>query len=96
MKLNEAVSRRLGELLQKQGMTQYQLSSSVTLHPNCAAALGNRTRLGEFTQFHNPTGGVRRHLPLHKGGFSLPHCIQPTFVLLLSAAAQFGRPDTGP
>lgn len=28
MKLNEAVSRRLGELLQKQGMTQYQLSGS--------------------------------------------------------------------
>ncbi len=28
MKLNEAVSRRLGELLQKQGMTQYQLSSA--------------------------------------------------------------------
>ena len=54
MKLNEAVSRRLGELLQKQGMTQYQLSSSVTLHPNCAAALGNRTRLGGLTQFYNP------------------------------------------
>ena len=28
MKLNEAVSRRLGELLQKQAMTQYQLSGS--------------------------------------------------------------------
>ena len=28
MKLNEAVSRRLGELLQKQSMTQYQLSGS--------------------------------------------------------------------
>ena len=28
MKLNEAVSRRLGELLQKQGMTQYQLSGA--------------------------------------------------------------------
>ena len=28
--------------------------------------------------------------------FSLPHCIQPTFVLLLSAGAQYGRPDTGP
>ena len=24
------------------------------------------------------------------------HCIQPTFVLLLSAAVQYGRPDTGP
>ena len=28
MKLNEVVSRRLGELLQKQAMTQYQLSGS--------------------------------------------------------------------
>lgn len=28
MKLNEAVSRRLGELLQKQAMTQYQLFGS--------------------------------------------------------------------
>ena len=61
--------------------------SSVTLDPYCAPALGNRTRLGGFTPFHNPTGGVRRHLPLHKGGFSLLHCIQPTFVLLLSAGA---------
>ena len=28
MKLNEAVSRRLGELLQKQAMTQYHFSGS--------------------------------------------------------------------
>ena len=26
---------------------------------------------------------------------SLPDCIQPAFILSLSAAAQFGRPDTG-
>ena len=32
---------------------------------------------------------------LHKGGFGAD-CIHPTFALSLSAAAQYGRPDTGP
>ena len=65
----------------------YCAAGPVSGRPYCAPALGNRTRLGGFTPFHNPTGGVRRHLPLHKGGFSLLHCIQLAFVLLLSAGA---------
>ena len=69
---------------------------SVTLHPYCAPTLGNRARWNHSLSFTIPPAWLRHAVPpLHKGGFSLPHCIQPAFVLLLSAAAQYGCPDTG-
>ena len=54
-------------------------------------------RWGEFVWFHNPPAWLCHAVPpLHKGGFSLPKCIQPSSVILPSAAAQYDGPGTGP
>ena len=51
---------------------------SVTLHPYCAPALGNRTRLNHSLSFTIPPAWLRHAVPpLHKGGFSLPCGIGP-------------------
>ena len=53
-------------------------------------------RWGEFVWFHNPPAWLCHAVPpLHKGGFSLPKCIQPSSVILPSAAAQYDCPGTG-
>ena len=62
----------------------YHTRSSVTLHPYCASALGNRTRWNHSLSFTIPPAWLRHAVPpLHKGGcgepplpfLSLPGCI---------------------
>ena len=53
-------------------------------HPNCAAALGNRTKQNDAIRFTIPLAWLCHAVPpLHKGGFSLPRCTQPAFSMAL-------------
>ena len=65
--------------------------------PSGAAAPSNTTKQNDAISFTIPPAWLCHAVPpLHKGGFSLPKCIQPSSVILPSAAAQYDGPGTGP